>query len=199
MWAADCHAYALMPSGWDHWTPARGFFEVGKAANADMLSGRGDEGKRYTAAQAFLDNNLGPDMLLVITKSVGFWGCGEGSTAPVAVASLREAGVCLNTTGIYSGSLYRTGSGFAASSVLARCEGSLVESPCLARNTGGDRVSTPEEWAASSVLAEQVLERMREIPNHEVVCVTPELAAKRRAHRAVDREVLNKRQPMAEP
>ena len=29
-WGDSCHAYALMPHGWDEWTAARGFFVVGR-------------------------------------------------------------------------------------------------------------------------------------------------------------------------
>ncbi|MEM1182667.1 MAG: hypothetical protein AAGM22_30255 [Acidobacteriota bacterium] len=181
-WGEDCHLYALMPSGWDHRTPARGLVNVGRLFPAYALNWDGADGQPYGASQALAEGELGHTVLAIAFQSE-LWGCGERNTSLFDVAALEAAGVCVESTGAPVANpwwrLPKTGSSVATHSLLKRCDGEVSKSIFFGLEADANGLEDAE-WQASGVIADQVLERLRGVEGYELVCVTDAMAAERR-------------------
>ena len=190
-WNQTCHAYALMPRGWDEWTAARGFFTVGRTFPIEGLAWQGTgEGGIYGAEQALADDLLGPALLGIVSGRSPLWGGGKNGLVQTDRKALRKAGLCANPQGALLASPYWStpNGGVANFPLLARCDGTGASGlgPYTGRDlqTGGAMDTTG--WQASGALASDVLKRLEQIERrgrYELVCVTAELAEERRALR----------------
>ena len=181
-WGSACQAYALMPDGWTHATPARGLFVVGRLFPPYALSWPGADGGSYGAGQAFEEGKLG-HLVLGISSAAELWGCGDEHLTRLDPAALKAAGVCIDSTGALVANpwwrLARSQTNVGTHSLLRRCDG--VEHFVFSGLESNALGLSEDQWQESGVLAEQLLEPLRRVEGHELVCITPELAAERRA------------------
>ncbi len=194
-WTEECRAYALMPEGWDEWTPAQGFFTVGRPFPLEGMGWRGiDEGGRYGVLSALADGTLGPTVMGIIARTP-LWG-GEDGVVELDQETLRQRfGLCVFSEGANVASPHwlptlKRG-GHRAMSLLARCDGEALKGGHKLFNgldSDGNQL-TSKTWASSGVMADDILERFLKPAGgtrkqYELVCITAELAHERRAARA---------------
>lgn len=173
-WGEVCRAYALMPQGWDAWTPAAGFFTVGKAYTGTRI-GHG------TAEEWMWAGELTRTILSPVGVSP-LWGAEEGWVRTDWKA-LKRAGLCTNPN-VILGSPYWTAlpRGMQRRRALVRCDGTAARREAVFELYGG--YGTEQEWQDSGALAPGVVELLQTIDAYELVCITKELADQRRAARA---------------
>ena len=192
-WKEACRSYALMPRDWDEWTPAAGFFAVGRAMPFESLSGwRGiDDMGRYGILSALAEpTHLGPTLLGIVSNSP-LWGGDEGEIS-TDVEWMYEQGVCVWPEGANLGSPYWLATlavGVRNFPVLVRCDAPITQglSLFLGQDPGGNRL-TEETWEESGTNADQVLPRLRDTKDYELLCITQEVADLRRELRSLGRQ-----------
>ena len=192
LWQESCRAYALMPEGWDHWTPASGLFFLGRLLPGEAFHWPGADGEpyAYSGTQAILDGIVGVKALTPLGSSP-LWGCGEENIVPAAADPILEAGVCLhnkNTLMVspYYRNMHRD---IGGGPLLVRCDGEAMgrELSYSQPDEGVDE----DAMAESGAIASEVLERLGNIAGYELVCLDQEAAEHRRAARLADPERAN--------
>ena len=201
-WAEPCHAYALMPRGWNEWTGARGFFAVGRTFPLEAVGWEGVDGRGlFGARQALAEGRLGETLLGIVTHTP-LWGATGSGHVETDWAALGEAGLCFNPQGaLLASPFWRTrNAGVGNFAVLTGCSGTGARG--LGLYTGRDQLTGEamgsEAWQATGALASQVLTRLQDLESrgdYDLVCVTPELADRRRAQRAAAQRPGREREP----
>ena len=177
-WDEECQAYALLLPDWreDPWRAATAFFTVGKVFPSKALERPG-----YGAVRALEDDVLGPTLLGVV-GSTPLWGGEEGRIQPGWEKLVQDAGVCITDNALLA-SPHWDHPDSRRFPALMRCDGAeFARKPFDLYLNGADW--SPEKWAESGALAEDVLPLLEEVRGHELVCITPELADQRREARA---------------
>lgn len=199
-WAEPCRSYALMPEGWDEWTPARGFFAVGMALPIERYQWSGiDHRDTYGILTALVDSTRYSPILLGVIGKSPLWGGDEGSVK-TDWEWLERQGICFWPQGTHLGSPYWLGEhmrdGGRNFPVLVRCDAPETDGFGLFAQKDPERNKLTEEtWPATGTLAAELVPMMEGAKSYELVCVTAEVADLRRQLRKLGRT----RDQVAEP
>lgn len=192
-WPEICRSYALMPEGWDEWTPARGFFGVGMALPIERYQWSGiDHNDWYGVLTALVDSTRYSPILLSVIGRTPLWGDEEG-LIKTDWDWLNGRGLCSWPQGTHLGSPYwiteRRKDGARNFPVVVRCDAPERSGFGLfaQKDPDGEKL-TVETWKATGTLAEEILPMIEGGKGYELVCVTAEVADLRRQLRKMRKE-----------
>lgn len=166
----NCGAYAVLPVGWEKnpQAAAKLFFTVGRRIHHIVLSW-----PEYHAEDALLEGRFFEAVLGSVGESPLWGGKIENDRA-----LLRSAGICIHEVGALLGSPHwDSGRGTKRFPVATLC-GSPAD------QTEGFLIYVSTEPRIEGLDARPIVERLRELAKRsamELVCITPEVAEKRRA------------------
>ncbi|MEM6796406.1 MAG: hypothetical protein AAF725_20710 [Acidobacteriota bacterium] len=129
--------------------------------------------------QALEDGQLGPYALGWVSDSAELWNCvdADGERTQVDFEALKAAGVCQDPFGGLLDSPHWDG--MRHYPLLSLC--GIDPRKHVAIRDGEFDAYSEDQWEATGLRLGPLLERLIDLPGYDFVCITPELASRRRS------------------